>query len=90
MQQRRERRERLGLLAQEVIAAACKDAMPNSKASDEERIAARKFIFTDAAQIWADAARFDLPLIRKELKKIAEESESTDSSSSAEVSGRGR
>ena len=59
MQQLGERRERFALLAQAVLVVVCKDAMPGSRASDEERRFAQDFILSEDAQMWAQAARLD-------------------------------
>ncbi len=62
---RKETWERYGMMAQAVMAAACRDALPGSSAPAEMREDARAFLHSDEAQIWAKGARLDLRRIRE-------------------------
>ena len=62
---RKETWERYGVMAQAVMAAACKDALPGSSAPAEVREDARAFLHSEEADIWAKGARLDLRRIRK-------------------------
>ncbi len=79
--QRKETWERYGTMAQAVMAAACRDALPGSSAPAEMREDARAFLHSDEAQIWAKGARLDLRRIRElmaEKEKEAKKAYSAD------------
>lgn len=78
---RKETWERYGVMAQAVMAAACKDALPGSSAPAEVREDARAFLHSEEADIWAKGARLDLRRIRKlmaEKEREAKEAYSAD------------
>ena len=78
---RKETWERYGVMAQAVMATACKDALPGSSAPAEMREDARAFLHSEKADIWAKGARLDLRRIRKlmaEKEREAKEARSNE------------
>lgn len=66
---REERRDRYRDLARSVIELGWRDARANSCATETERVEAREFLFSEAAELWADMAQFDLRRLRLLLEQ---------------------
>ena len=61
---REERRDRYRDLARAVIELAWRDARADSRATDIAHAEARDFLASEAAEVWADMAHFDLRRLR--------------------------
>lgn len=66
---REERRDRYRDLARAVIELGWRDARADSCAAEAAREHAREFLFSDAAELWADMAQFDLRRLRLLLEQ---------------------
>ena len=66
---REERRDRYRDLARAVIELAWRDARADSRATDVVHDEAHGFLASDAAEVWADMAHFDLRRLRLLLEQ---------------------